>query len=425
MNKITLKIKLVIYSLALLTSISSNANAGGYSTYLYSTSGLGNAYSGSTTGSHDVSDVFFNPAVTAGKDKSEVITSLSYLRLAIDPDNISSNFKHPVFGTIKRDDAESRNVGTQKLVPALYFSSPINDKMAFNLAITSPFGLETRYKKNSPGRFRALNSSISTLNLNPSLAYKLTDDLSFGAGVMAQYYTADLTNEVFTGLASPATGLATVDGSDWGYGYNFGFKYDISKDLKVGLGYRSKIDYKLKGNLDVGDNLVVSKFKAKTTTPESMSLGVAYNVNPELQIVADSTWTRWSRLKKLDIIAQNALLSNTTQFNWNDSYLNSVGANYALNKNNLLRTGLAYEKEAINNRNREQRVPSSDKYWISAGLNHKLGDGFEVDLAYVHQIYRTAKINMTDYGVNGLEGSVTGKYKTSVDVVSVALKKQF
>lgn len=424
MNKITLKIKLVIYSLALLTSISSNANAGGYSTYLYSTSGLGNAYSGSTTGSHDVSDVFFNPAVTAGKDKSEVITSLSYLRLAIDPDNISSNFKHPVFGTIKRDDAESRNVGTQKLVPALYFSSPINDKMAFNLAITSPFGLETKYNKNSPARFRALNSSISTLNLNPSLAYKLTDDLSFGAGVMAQYYTANLTNEVFTGLVSPATGLATVDGSDWGYGYNFGFKYDISKDLKVGLGYRSKIDYKLKGNVDVGDNLVASKFKAKTTTPESMSLGVAYNVNPELQIVADSTWTRWSRLKKLDIIAQNALLSNTTQFNWNDSYLNSVGANYALNKNNLLRTGLAYEKEAINSRNREPRVPSSDKYWISAGLNHKLGDGFEVDLAYVHQIYRTAKINMTDYGTKG-EGTVTGKYKTSVDVVSVALKKQF
>jgi len=419
MNKITLKIKLVIYSLALLTSISSNANAGGYSTYLYSTSGLGNAYSGSTTGSHDVSDVFFNPAVTAGKDKSEIVTSLSYLRLAIDPDNISSS---SALG--KTPGSESRNVGMQKLIPALYFSSPINDKMAFNLAITSPFGLETKYNKNSPGRFRAINSSISTLNLNPSLAYKLTDDLSFGAGVMAQYYTADLTKEVYT---SPAftSGLATADGSDWGYGYNFGLKYDISKDLKVGLGYRSKIDYKLKGNVDVGDNLVASKFKAKTTTPESMSLGVAYNVNPELQIVADSTWTRWSRLKKLDIIAQNPDLSNTTQFNWNDSYLNSVGANYALNKNNLLRTGLAYEKEAINNRNREQRVPSSDKYWISAGLNHKLGDGFEVDLAYVHQIYRTAKINMTDYGVNGLEGSVTGKYKTSVDVVSVALKKQF
>ena len=412
MNKINLKLKATICSLALMALMTSNAEAGGYSTSLYSTSGLGNAYSGSATGSHDVSDIFFNPAVTAGKDKSEIVASFSYLRLAIDPDNISSNL---------RNGAESRNVGTQKLIPALYFSSPINDKTAFNLAITSPFGLETKYNKNWPGRVRALNSSIATLNINPSVAYKITDDLSFGAGVMAQYYKANLTKEVFT--SQTTTGLATVDGSDWGYGYNFGLKYDISKDLKVGLGYRSKIDYKLKGNINVNDNLT-SKLKAKTTTPESLSLGVAFNVNPELQIVADSTWTRWSRLKKLDVISQNTFPIDSTQFNWNDSFMNSIGANYALDKNNLLRTGLAYEKEAMNDRNREPRVPSADKYWIATGLNHKFGDGLEIDLAYVHQIYKTSKINMTDYGLKG-EGTVVGKFKTSVDVISLALKKQF
>jgi long-chain fatty acid transport protein len=421
MNKTNIKItiKTIMYSLALMASLASNAKAGGYSTSLYSTSGLGNAYSGSATGSHDVSDIFFNPSVTAGKDKSEVIASFSYLRLAIDPDNISSNF---VAG--KRNGVESRNVGTQKLIPALYFSSPINDKTAFNLAITSPFGLETKYNKNWPGRFRALNSSISTMNFNPSLAYKITDDLSFGAGLVAQYYTANLTKEVYTSPTLATSGLATVNGSDWGYGYNFGLKYDISKDVKIGLGYRSKIDYKLKGNVDVNDNLA-SKFKSKTTTPESMSIGVAYNINSDLQIVADSIWTRWSRLKNLDVVAQNPALNSSTKFNWNDSFLHSVGANYALNKNNLLRTGLAYEKEAMNDRNREPIVPSSDKYWITAGLNHKLGDGLEIDLAYVHQIYKTAKINIVDYGAKGVEGSVSGKYKTSVDVISLALKKQF
>ena len=417
MNKINFKLKATILSLALLASMTSNAKAGGYSTYLYSTSGLGNAYSGSSTGSHDVSDIYFNPAVTAGKNKSEVIASFNYLRLAIDPDNISTV---SAFGN--RAGAESRNVGSQKLIPAFYFSSPINDKTAFNLAISSPFGLETKYNKNWPGRFRALNSSISTLNINPSVAYKITNDLSFGAGVMAQYYKANLTNEALSPLLT--TGLGTVDGSDWGYGYNFGFKYDISKDLKVGLGYRSKIDYKLKGIVNFEDNVLASRFKAKTTTPESISLGVSYNVSPDLQIVADSIWTRWSRLKKLDIVAQNSLLSNSSQFNWNDSYMHSIGANYALNKNNLLRTGLAFEKEAMNDRNREPRVPSADKYWIATGLNHKIADGLELDLAYVHQIYKASKININDIGSKG-EGTVVGKYKTTVDVVSLALKKQF
>jgi len=419
MNKKNSKFKIAICSLAFIVGTSLDANAGGYSTSLYSTSGLGNAYSGSSTGSHDVSDIFFNPAVTAGKDKNEIIASFSYLRLDIDPDNISSNF---VGGN--KAGSESRNVGTQKLIPAFYFSSPINNKTAFNLAISSPFGLETKYNKNWPGRFRALNSSISTLNINPSLAYKITDDLSFGAGVMAQYYTANLTKEVYTSLDLSTTGLAKVEGSDWGYGYNLGFKYDISKDLKVGLGYRSKIDYKLKGNANV-NNILSSKFKSKTVTPESFSLGISYNVNSDLQIFADSTWTRWSRLKNLDVVAQNALLSNSSKFDWNDSLLNSLGANYSLNKNNLLRVGLAYEKEAMNDRNREPRVPSSDKYWLATGLNHKFGDGLEIDLAYVHQIYKTAKINISDYGKNGIEGSVYGKFNTSVNVFSVALKKHF
>ncbi len=420
MNKINKKTKITMCSLVLMASLSSNANAGGYSTSVYSASSAANSYAGGSTGAHDVSDIFFNPAVTAGKDKSEIITSFSYVRLAIDPDNISSN------SILGARNGESRNIGTQKFIPSLYFSTPINNKLSANLTVTSPFGLETKYNKNSSVRFRALNSSISTLNLNPSLAYKITDDLSFGAGFVAQYYKANLTKEIAT---SPATsGLGTIDGSDWGYGYNFGFKYDISKDLKVGLGYRSKIDYKIKGNVDLNDSLV-SKFKAKTTTPESMSIGASFNVNPDLQIVADTTWTRWSRLKNLDVVAQNSLLSSSSEFNWNDTYLYSLGANYALDKNNLLRTGLAYEKEAMNYRNREARIPLANKYWLSAGLNHKLGNGFEVDLAYVHQIYKTAKINVANYGSNGpipgSEGSVAGKYKSSADVISLALKKQF
>lgn len=56
-----LKFKLKLISLIYLLFAAQNANAGGYSTSLYSTSGLGNAYAGSATGSHDISDVFLTP----------------------------------------------------------------------------------------------------------------------------------------------------------------------------------------------------------------------------------------------------------------------------------------------------------------------------------------------------------------------------
>lgn len=416
-----LKFKLKLLSLIYFLFALQNANAGGYSTSLYSSSGLGNAYAGSATGSHDVSDVFFNPSTTAGNSKKEFIASLSYLRLAIDPDNVSAA---NILGA--KTGSDTHNAGTQKIIPALYFSSPINNKTAFNFAVTSPFGLETRYKKNWAGRYRAVDSSISTLNFNPSLAYKILPNLSIGAGLVAQYYKTNLSNET----VNPSTfspGQARVDGSAWGYGYNLGLKYDISKKLHAGLGYRSNVNHKIKGDVSFEDNVLKSKHYFKTSTPESLTLGFLYDLNPKLQLVADSTWTRWSRMRSIDIVASNSpqYLNSSTKFNWNNSFLHSLGANYVINSKNLLRTGFAYERDAINIRNREPKVPSSNKYWLTAGLNHKFQDGLELDLSYIHQIYQVAKINIQDQGSKNIEGTLYGKYNTSVDAVSLAIKKQF
>ena len=82
----------ILFGLKINILLIANSYAGGYSSSLYSTSGLGTAYSGSATGSHDISDVFFNPAITAGNNKSEIILSGSLLNLSIDPDFMNSNF---------------------------------------------------------------------------------------------------------------------------------------------------------------------------------------------------------------------------------------------------------------------------------------------------------------------------------------------
>jgi len=410
--------KKAVLSIALSSSIYSNAFAAGYSTYIYSTSGLGNSYAGSTTGSHDVSDSFFNPSITAGAKKNEAILSMSYLNLKIDPDNMTGS---NAFGSTNGRDPS--NIGSENLIPAFYISSPISDKLALNFALTSPFGLKTSYLADWTGKYRALNSSIKTLNFNPSFAYKITDDLSVGAGLVAQRYEVKLST-----LSKDLTftdQIGEVSGSDMGYGFNLGATYKINQDTKIGVGYRSKIVHNIKGSTEL-QNVASSRFKSKTSTPESLSIGLSHNFSKDFQLVADSIWTRWSKLEKLSLNAyDNPLFSSSSNFNWNDSILYSIGANYSLNNKNILRAGLAYEKEAINNRNREPRVPASNKYWLSAGLNHKFDNDLELDLAYVHQFYKTGRIDIKSMGSNNIEGTLSGQYHTSVDVISLAIKKQF
>jgi len=409
--------KLFISALAFLLASNSQSFASGYSTDSTSTSGLGNAYAGSVTGVHDVSDMFFNPSVTAGIEKNEFIASMTYIKLDIDSDGSAGNFSGG--GSVSGGD--SRNAGSNNFIPAFYLATPINDKATFNLAVTSPFGLSTKYDSTWAGRYRAVESSISNVNFNPSVSYKLSDKLSVGAGVVAGYYQATLTKAVFTG-GNDATGK--LSGSDWGYGYNLGANYKFNDQLKVGIGYRSKIDYNLSGTTKVADLGLYSDFNAKTATPESLTIGAAYKITPKVELAYDTTWTRWSRLKSLVVTAhQNSALNDTTTFNWHDSFLHSVGANFTINDKTLIRTGLAYEKDAVTDANRGPRVPGGDRVWTTLGFNQKVGNGWEVDGAYSHQFYRAAKMNISDSSTT--VPSLSAKYKTSVDVFSIALKKEF
>jgi long-chain fatty acid transport protein len=413
--------KFSLASALVILSASSNSLAAGYSTNLTSTSGLATSYAGSVTGIHDSSDMFYNPAVTAGIEKTQFIASLSYLRLDVNPRGATGELSGGT--TIS---GNTKQAGTNNFIPAFYLATPIDNKTSFNFSVTSPFGLATEYDANWAGRYRAIDSSISTINLNPSISHKISDELSVGVGLVAQYYEATLTNAVFTGVSDA---LGKVKGNDWGYGYNLGAKYQFNDKLKVGIGYRSKIDYNLSGKVKaVGIPSpypdMYSSFTANTSTPESLTLGVAYKLNEKLELAYDTTWTRWSRLKSLTIFAeQNSNLTTTSNFNWKDSFINSIGGNYKLSDNTLVRAGVAYEKDAVTDANREPRVPGSDRFWTTIGFNQKLGKGWSFDGTYAHLFYRTANLKITDSSTT--VNSLSAKYNTQVDVISIALKKDF
>src|SRR4029079_362779 len=149
------------------------------------------------------------------------------------------------------------------------------DDLTFGLGINAPFGLKLVYDDGWVGRFQALHSEIQTINFNPSLAWHVNDRFSIGAGVSYQHLQAELTNavnysaavaqgvqqlvalgqlpaEAAPGIIAANAGLegaARVRGDDTGWGYNVGVLFDASDTTRIGLGYRSGIEYDVGGTI--------------------------------------------------------------------------------------------------------------------------------------------------------------------------------
>ena len=76
------------------------------------------------------------------------------------------------------------------------------------LGMFLPFGLSTKYDSTWVGRYHAVKSDLFTIDINPSMAYRVTEKFSVGAGINAQYLKAELSNAIDFGTIFGALGAA-------------------------------------------------------------------------------------------------------------------------------------------------------------------------------------------------------------------------
>lgn len=394
MKTIFKNLSIIFFTSTVLVAIPIKAFCAGFAVDSHSVSGLANSHAGEASGAHDISNSYANPAVLADIKTPHLILSGSYVNVNIDDDNGSSDIADP---------SRNNNAGVNALVPAFHFARPINDKLTAGVSVTVPFALATKYDANWVGQKLAVDSEILSTNINPMIAYKVNSQLSIGGGLMAQYIKARFT-----------TNAAKVKGDDWGYGFNLGVKYKLNDKLQFGAGYRSAIKHKIAGQTDSMSLIIASS--SPLITPEIINLGVAYNLTQKTTLLHDTSWTRWSRIKSLDVNTKNLQL-NSTKYNWQDSFRFSFGANHQLCDKWQIRSGVAFEQGASGSY-RNPRVPEGDKFLASVGFGYKISDNLSTDFAYMHQFFKKTTNNL-------IEGPLKTDYKVRVDVLAIAAKYQF
>lgn len=205
-----MQIKTSHLAAALIASAAGSANAAGFALVEQSASGLGNAYAGAAAVAEDASTIFFNPAGMTLLPDSQLAMAGHLIKPTIE----FSGSVSPAVGGNQGGDA-----GSWALVPSTYIARRLTPQLHAGLGINAPFGLKTHYDDDWIGRFQAIESEAKVINLNPSIAWKLSEELSIGAGLNVQRMEATLSNRI-SPLAPDS--LAKIEASGYGWGYNLG-----------------------------------------------------------------------------------------------------------------------------------------------------------------------------------------------------------
>jgi long-chain fatty acid transport protein len=432
---------------------SGSASGAGFALIEQSVSGLGNAYAGGAASAEDASTIFYNPAGMVLLGKNQLIFGAHVVMPTVEFHNEGST--HVLQGAtgIPLSGDNGGDGGVTKVIPNFYYSRKISDRFAVGLGINAPFGLATEYDDYWVGRYHAIESDLLSVNINPSIAYRITNYLSFGVGVSAQYLKAKLTNAIDFGtldavgaLGLPphalglvpqlADGFAEIEGDSWGFGYNAGLMLELGKNTRIGAAYRSRIEHTLKGDADfshVPAGLhAYPVFKdtdaeADITVPDSFSLSAFHQFNPHWMVMADFTWTNWQLFDKLAVDFDNPYQPNsTTTENWQDSYRASLGVTFVPDNNWIFRAGTAYDTSAVADKeHRTPRIPDGDRIWAALGLGYRVSKVVSFDAGYAHLFINDPQIDQDPTGENAIRGGLKGTFDADIDIISAQLNITF
>ena len=453
------------------------AIAGGFAVQAQSTSQMGNAYAGVAASALDASTIWWNPAGMSwipgsGQPwgpRGQAVHAFNLMRTSTQFTNENSS---PALG--QPLGTEGGDAGTLRPTGALYAQYRLNPEWHVGLGVNGPFGLRTVYDGEWMGRFQALKSQSQAHNINPSVAFKMSDHLSIGAGVSFQRFEAKLTNAVnytgavvaaalATGAIAPAAvpalvtpgapgniaglqGSAEVSGDDWGVGWNLGFLYKPSNTFSIGAHYRSRIRYTLEGDVEFaapgsasplatafiaalgapGGPLASGPVSANVTLPESFSVSSVVRIQPKVDLLLDATWFGWSTLSQIAFARESGAILNRLDFQWRDTWRLAAGATYHYSPGTQLRAGYAWDETVIDNeRTRNPRLPDSTKHWFSVGSRHALSDKTTLDLAANFVKAVTARIPMRSDPSAAAAGVLDGRYRTNSFTLSAQVNHSF
>jgi long-chain fatty acid transport protein len=349
---------------------------------IYEGSARGNAMGTEVTADPAAPSVLYNnPAAMTGLEGTQFEAGISL----INPSVTVSTLVAP--GVTIETDVED-NWWTP---PGAYVTHQYNDKVWMGFGVFSRFGLGVEYPDDWPGRYNVQEATIQSLDLNPSIAVKVLDNLSLAVGLRAQWFDFELYKALPTGEPGVDPDLQLhIAGDNWGIGYNLGAFFQATEWLSLGVSYDSEIDQEIEGDYTVRSPLGLAGSGGgggDITTPAILRFGASAQATDKLTVNAGILYTMWSSYDALVINFNPALLGLypvvPSPKDWDDVLRYQVGVEYALNETWALRAGYIFDETPDPDEHVDYIVPANDRHLLSVGVGYKK-DNFFCDAGYTY-----------------------------------------
>ena len=354
--------------------------------------GKGNAF---VATANTAAAVYYNAAGLTQLDGSSVQVGFYSIDLNIKANTDGGNF--------------NTKQGIQ-VAPQIYSHFRVNEKWVLGVGINAPFGLGSEWSDNTAFRTTATKSEFSDVALTLVGAYEVTETLSVGGGV--SFHHADIS--LSRGLGAPGDEFK-FEGDDQSYSWNLGVLWQPSEKHSFGAVYRSETDFTFRGDVSISPYPGSGKGSVDLTTPASFTVGYSYRPCKQWNIEANVEWVDWSQMGTLVLNQDGA--GTAIPFEWEDSFIYSLGAEYDFGNGYLGRIGYNFIESAQTETYYNPGVGDADRHWLTCGIGHR-GEAWSWDLAYQYAF--------SDRNVTGaIDPLVNGRYKSRFHSLSASARYEF
>lgn len=320
--------------------------------------------------------------------------------------------------------------------PHFYLSKSLGERLTAGIGVFAPYGLGTAWPVNYPLRYICTETSMQTLFINPTLSYKLSDNLALGFGV--SYITSELSldlvrlvtiPEVWTGEVPASLKKAKGDS----VGFNAGLLYRRDR-LGVGIYWRSgfKVDYS--GTLKLDKMRVPALIQpylpdsGEVTTsfrhPNIFGLGISYQASEKFLLALEGQYYTWNVYDRY-VIAVNYQGGGTEEETVEENFKNSIilraGLQYLFRENLAFRAGLIYDQTPQPVESMDPTLPDASRVAFTLGFGYTK-DRLKIDVGYQLELFSDRTSPNRDIYPNGLG---YGTYHTSAQLVGFTLGYRF